>query len=280
MEILETHLVPPNTDRVRLSDYLPRVFVSIPSRKGLKKAIKRGQVWVDGAPAETGRWVVPGQKIELIAPDLPPPRIYHMALPVVYEDEHLAVVNKPGGISVSGNKFRTLQNALPAHLTPSTRPDALKKMLPVHRLDAPTCGLLLVAKTISARINLGQAFENQTVKKRYRAVTIGEMPASGVLDSPIDGKPARTRFERVSAVRSLKNGWLSTVDLFPETGRTHQLRIHLAQAGYPILGDKLYGPEGLILKGKGLFLCAVELAFLHPFSGEMLRLAIAPPPKF
>jgi len=100
------------------------------------------------------------------------------------------------------------------------------------------------------------------------------------LEKPIDGKDAITYFEKIKVVPSLKNKWLSLIDLFPQTGRTHQLRIHLSSLGFPILGDALYGKEGMILKHKGLFLCAVELIFSHPKTNEKMKVEINVPQKY
>jgi 23S rRNA-/tRNA-specific pseudouridylate synthase len=158
--------------------------------------------------------------------------------------------------------------------------DALRWPKPVHRLDTQTSGLLLIAKTAQAQVNLGRQFQNREIFKRYRAVLIGKLQNSGVIDNPMDDRVAKTEFAPVRHVRSLKNGWLTLVDLYPLTGRTHQLRIHMADHGYPILGDKLYGPEGQILKGQGMFLCAVELSFVHPVQDTQVSSKIEEPPKF
>ena len=104
--------------------------------------------------------------------------------------------------------------------------------------------------------------------------------ASGTIDFPIDSKAAQTRFETNRIVRSLKNNYLTLVDLYPTTGRTHQLRIHLVKSGWPILGDKLYGKEGMILKNKGLFLTAVGLSFPHPITQELMNITKDAPAKF
>lgn len=280
MQTLQTHTVPPNTPPARLSDYARGLFPTLPSRKSVKKAIKRGEVWIDGQPGTTGQWVQPGQQIQLVDLEQTPPKTYELALEVIYEDEHLAAINKPAGLPSSGNRFRTAQNALLHNLSLSPAEDALPWPVPVHRLDAPTSGLLLVAKTRSARIELGRQFEEKEIRKTYRAVVIGQTPENGILDTPVDDKPALTRYERRQHVRSLKNDWLSLLDLYPQTGRTHQVRIHLSRAGFPILGDKLYGKEGWILKHKGLFLAAVELTFTHPATGEEMTLSIDMPRKF
>ncbi len=278
--IQATHLVPEAVERQRLSDYLCGIFPQLPSRKSVKKAIKSAAVYVDGKVGKTGDWVLPKQKIELIDLDIRPTKIYEFKMQVVYEDEDMAVVHKPSGIAVSGNYFRTVENALLYNLQVSTKIDAFQKPRPVHRLDKPTSGLLLIAKTKQASIHFGKQFEEQKIKKRYQAIVIGQPNPSGTIEFEIDGKPAVSDFECLRTVQSLKNGQLSLLNLFPKTGRTHQLRIHLSKLGFPILGDAQYGTKGLILKHKGLFLAALSLDFLHPVSGLMQAIQIEPPYKF
>lgn len=280
MIVIDTHIVPPNISAVRLSDYAVGIFLPIPTRKGIKKAIKKGAVRVDGEIATTGKWVETGQVIELLDLETSVRKPYRMSLEVVYEDNDMAVINKPSGVVVNGNQFRTIQNALPYNLGVSDAVDAFAVAQPVHRLDSSTSGLLLVAKTRQARTALGKQFEQRLVHKQYQAVVIGATPKTGSIDIPIDGKSASTQYELITQVRSLKNEYLSLLNLFPITGRTHQLRIHLAEIGFPILGDKLYGKEGFILKGKGLFLSAVGIKFMHPTTGEKKEFAIPMPQKF
>lgn len=279
MHVLETHIVPDNISRIRLSDY-GGVFVKYPSRKGMKKAIKRGEIFVNSRLGQTATWIQAGDRLECIDLALPPPEAYRLDLEVIYEDEHLALINKPSGLVVSGNQFRTLENALLHNLTPSNLPDALRAFRAVHRLDAPTSGLLLVAKTASARIELGRQFEAKSIQKCYQAIVIGVTAENGEIDMPIEQKSAHTRYERVQRVRSLRNEWLSLLNLYPTTGRTHQLRIHLSKVGHPIMGDKLYGTAGEIIKHKGLFLAATALQFQHPESQKIMHFGIAAPPKF
>lgn len=280
MTLLETHTVPPDTNAIRLSDYAVGIFRIITTRKGIKKAIKKGCVCIDGLPANTGRWVQPGQVIQLMEPETKPVKVFKLHLDIIFEDQYMAVVNKPAGIVVSGNQYRTIQNALTFNLKTSTVEDALSCPMPAHRLDHATSGLLLVAKTRKARVALGRQFENKEIKKKYQAIAIGKLPAVGTIDIPIEGKAAHTRFDVDRIVQSLKNSYLTLVNLYPATGRTHQLRIHLAKSGWPILGDKLYGEKGMILKHKGLFLTAVGLSFAHPITKELLMINKDAPAKF
>lgn len=280
MKLLQTHQVPEDTVAERLSDYLVGKSLHLPSRKSVKKAIDRGLVYVDGKEAETGLWVQPGQLIEIMANDDPPPRIFTLDIPIIYEDEYLAVVNKPSGIPVSGNQFRTIQQALPGVLRPSAIPDSLRIPRPVHRLDAATSGLLLIAKTSTAAVRLGQLFERREVEKSYQAIVIGKVLGGGRFREKIHGLDAETGYESLEIVPSRRNGHLSLLQLHPLTGRTHQLRIHLSEAGHPIMGDKIYGTPGNVYLGKGLFLCATGLTFAHPFSLENMNIEIDPPNKF
>jgi RluA family pseudouridine synthase len=277
---IEKHIVPKLLEKNRLSDYLIGIFTAVPTRKGIKKAIKKGAVFINGEIGNTGDWLVGNEVIELFDLLEKQPKIFEFDLLIIFEDDDLAVINKPGGIPVSGNYFKTIQNALPHNLQPSTAKDALKIPRPVHRLDAPTCGLLLIAKSKTAHLELSKQFAEKTIRKRYQAIVIGQLPENGQIDLPIDNKPSLTEFQTIRVVPSLKNEFLTFVNLYPITGRTHQLRKHLAALNHPILGDKLYGKEGLILWKKGLFLCAVELDFIHPKTQERMNILIEPPKKF
>lgn len=279
--IIDTHLVPDDMEsRIRLSDYCVGLFQAVRTRKGIKKAISRGQVLVDGRTGHTGDWVVPGMRIDLCELEQSPRYVLPLEIPVVYEDEHIALINKPGGIPVSGNHSRTLENALLHNINTSSEPDAYKQPRAVHRLDAATCGLVLIAKTRSTRVHLGDQFEQQSVQKHYQAIVIGQTMAEGRIEHPIDQKEAVTEFRLLKSVRSLHTDWISLLELHPHTGRTHQLRIHLADAGYPILGDKKYGRPGEIMRGKGLFLCATSLIFEHPKTDQTMSFSIPAPNKF
>ena len=252
---------------------------ALASRKAAYKCAKRGELLLNGEPASPHARIPQNATIHLLQPTRQPPRPYHLPVEVVWEDCHLAVVIKPPGIPVSGNYARTLERALPATLTPSPAPDAMPWPRPVHRLDAPTGGLLIVAKTASAMVALGHQFEERTVSKCYRAIATGRIETAMVIDTPLDGRAARTRLVPITCSPSPKTEWLTTLDIWPETGRTHQIRRHLALAGHPVLGDTEYGVEP-ILRGKGLFLWAVALRFTHPALNATLALTIEPPAKF
>ncbi len=280
MILLTTHIVSAGTEPVRLLDYMLEIFPEMTTRSHAKKALKKGAVLVDGEQRPSGWWIKPGMKLELFDLELTPPKTLPMNFEVVYEDNHLAVINKPAGISVSGNKYVTIQNALMYNLDPSVSEDAMAWPKPVHRLDFPTSGLLLVAKTKTAIIKLGKQFEQKTIRKRYRAIVSGKLPKEGTIETPVNGQSAKTVFKTIEYIPSPMTQWITLVDLFPETGRTHQLRIHLASLGNPIVGDKQYTTDKPLLKGKGLFLSAVEIAFTHPVTGEEMKFAIEEPSKF
>ena len=280
MRIISTHIVPEGILAARFSDYACEVFTMLPSRKSIKKAIMRGELLLDGKVRETGAWIMPGQRIDLVDTERSKPGDFPIEIEIVYQDEYLAVINKPAGIAVNGNRYRTVENALLSNLAPSYEPDALSWPRPVHRLDRPTSGLLIVAKTAGAHVSLGLQFERRQIKKRYRAVVIGKIPDRGCIDTPIEGQEAFTEYSLVRCAPSIKNGHLSLVDLWPRTGRTHQLRKHLAGKGFPVLGDGTYGTEGHVLRSKGLFLCAVELSFIHPVNGNEMLVTIDDPLKF
>ena len=274
------HQVPQLTKSVRFVDYVNGLFEQLPTRNSVKKAIKRGELWLNGSPAEQGRWLNPGDTIALFDSQRTLPKAYEMPIEIVWEDDHLAIVHKPAGIAVNGNKFQTLENALVGKLKPSLAIDALPWAKPVHRLDVPTSGLLVMAKAATAHARLGQMFQQRQVQKRYAAVLAGDIAEQGEWHNPIDKHEAHTRWQRTEQCDSLKNEKLSLVSLWPQTGRRHQLRKHCSQAGFPIVGDKEYSPEGKLMGHKGLFLAAVELSFIHPITQEALHFELPIPAKF
>ncbi|MCX2742315.1 RluA family pseudouridine synthase [Mangrovivirga sp. M17] len=269
-EIIENHYVQNYAPLQRLSDYAVGVFNDLPSRKSVKKAITKNRLLIDGDIATTGVWVKEGMVISLLEENTPTRPQYSIDIPVVYEDEYLAVVNKPGGLSTSGNVFKSLENALPVNL--NCNKDYLPR--PVHRLDSATCGLVIVAKDKITRIKLGELLKSREVNKIYHAVVTGTPDDCGKIEEGIEGKHAETIYERIG---TSKDSRFSLLKLSPLTGRTHQLRIHCSNSGFPIVGDKLY--HGFD-RGKGLFLCANKLEFNHPVTNEKLTLEIDLPRKF
>ena len=256
------------------------IFQAVPSKSALKKAIKKKCVRVNGEIAFTGTFVREGDSISISPPEpIKPKKALIFKLKVLFEDEHLAVIHKPPGILVSGNKFMTIRNALEQNLQASPQQDATSPQ-PVHRLDYATTGALLVGKTASSIRALNKMFENKEIYKSYRAICIGQMKAQGEICSEIDGKEAKSHYKVLNSVDSERFKKLNLVELIPETGRKHQLRKQLHSIGHPILGDKDYFLDGLILKGKGMYLHAHSLEFKHPFTNQELCILDELPKKF
>jgi 23S rRNA pseudouridine1911/1915/1917 synthase len=201
----------------------------------------------------------------------------------VYEDDDLLVVDKPAGLTthpVPHQTAPTLVNALLslypalAEMSASPRPGI------VHRLDKDTSGLIIIAKNEKARLNLTNQFKNRTVQKTYLTLVKGRLtPAAGIIEAPIghdpgdrkkmavvrEGRPARSEFKVLKYL-----GDCTLLEVKPETGRTHQIRVHLAAIGYPVVGDAVYGGQSPLLNRQ--FLHAHRLGFRLPASGEWLDL--------
>ena len=277
-----------------LADHVPAL-----SRSRLKNLIETGRVSIAGATiTEPGYRVKPGQAVTLVIP--PPvdetPRAQAIPLQVAYEDEHLIVVDKPAGLVVHpapGNPDRTLVNALLAHCGESLSGiGGVRRPGIVHRLDKDTSGLMVAAKHDAAHRGLSAQFATRRLSRTYRAVVWGQpRPAQGRIEGAI-GRDARNRkrmamrerggkaaVTHYRAVESLSTLW-SLVECRLETGRTHQIRVHMAHRGHPLVGDALYG--GARRRGldervrKMLALCprqalhAAALRFVHPVSGAEL----------
>ena len=246
----------------------------------MKKALKKQYITVNDVIATTATFINGGECISLSIPkEISPKRKLIFQLEVLFEDDYLAVIHKPAGILVSGNNFKTIANALAQNIKRSNLPDATTPQ-PVHRLDYATTGILLVGKTSSSIRALNKMFENKDVKKTYYAVSIGEMNDSGKITSEVDGKKSLSNYTLCESVPSERFGKLNLLKLEPQTGRRHQLRIHLSNIGNPILGDKEYGIENLILNGKGLYLHAYSIKFIHPFTNEEIHIKDEFPQRF
>lgn len=206
-------------------------------------------------------------------------------LPALYEDAHLLVLDKPAGLLCVPGRGEDKQDCLSARAQ-QRWPDALV----VHRLDMATSGLVLMARSLPVQRALGDAFAAQEVWKRYEAVVDGviESDAWSVIDAPLaadwpnrprqkvdpKGKPSMTRWR---VLRALPAQRATHLLLEPRTGRTHQLRVHLASIGHPILGDALYGCDDVAARTPRLMLHASVLQFRHPVTGEALRVESAVP---
>ena len=274
------HKVPEDfAEQRRLDRYCAENLPRIPSKAFARKAIKRDEIRLNGEAVESSRFVRAGDMVQLLPSTRTPPAIYDSPIGVIYQDSYMAVVDKPAGLWTSGAKQRTLENALPVNLEKSSEADALRRPRVTHRLDAQTQGLVICAKTASAHMHIGQAFEQRRIQKRYQALILGRLEGQGTVELPVEGRPAKTHYRVLSHCRSLFSRWLTWVELSPHTGRTHQLRRHMAHLGHPILGDSIYGgPRPL--RGKGLFLCASGLELAHPVTGEPLLLSRPAPEKF
>jgi 23S rRNA pseudouridine1911/1915/1917 synthase len=260
------------------------------SRSHLQGLIDQGHVRVGGAVARSAsQRVQAGQRIEVELVGTEESRAFKaepMALEIVHEDDDVMVVNKPAGLVVhpaAGNWSGTLLNGLLAHHAGASQ---LPRAGIVHRLDKDTSGLMVVAKTLVAMTALVRAIGERSVHRRYMALCHGELAARAFsVEAPIgrdpqsrvrmavvaSGKPARTDVERVAA----RDGF-SAVHCTLHTGRTHQIRVHLASRGHPLVADALYG--GLPALGMTRqALHAARLGFEHPLSGQALQFDCAPP---
>jgi len=259
------------------------------SRTACASMIRRGLVRVDGRVAKAARSVTAGEHVvaEVPAPVKPSAAPEEIPIAIVYEDRDLCVVDKPAGMATHpapGSTRGTLVNALLAKLGPLPSINGVLRPGIVHRLDKQTSGLLVVAKSDRAMRGLSEAIAARAVKRGYDAIVWG-VPAnrSGTIDAPIardaavrtrfavrpQGRPAVTHYR----VRErLGSGDVETalLDLRLETGRTHQIRVHCAAIGHPIVGDPTYGAGRPRLGVSRQMLHAARLAFDHPVTGKAL----------
>ena len=280
MQLAETHIAEKLEKSIRFQEYGVGIFNTIPTKSGIKKAIKKELIFIDGLLATTSKFISGGEKIELFESENSSTfERLKLDLEVLFEDSYLAIIYKPAGILVSGNRFVTIANGLTQNLKKSNQLDAVRPQ-PIHRLDYPTSGLLLIGKTSSSINALSALFKNNEIQKTYFAITIGKMEENGEMNFHIDEKIALTQFDVLRTVVSKRFTFLNLVKLSPKTGRKHQLRKHLSSIGNPILGDKEYFKEGLVLNGRGLYLHASALDFIHPFTKDTISITKENPKKF
>lgn len=277
----------------RLDRWLARLAPEF-SRSHVQTLIAQGEATIDGRPATTpAKRLLAGQQLALRLVPTPQSQAFRpepLPLAVVHEDESLMVVDKPVGRVVhpaAGHWSGTLLNGLLAHHAGAS---ALPRAGIVHRLDKDTSGLMVVAKTLAAQTALVRAIAAREVHREYLALAHGLPPPTGTIDAPIGrdpasrvrmavvagGKPARTDIERLGGVAEAGPRGVSLLRCLLHSGRTHQIRVHLAHRGHPLLADAVYGGAPAAgLQRQALH--ARVLSLVHPLSGRRLR-CVAPPP--
>jgi len=267
------------------------------SRSRIQKAIKDGQVKVNGLIARPGQKLKPQEVVEIsveekaAASDL---EAQPIELEVIYEDEQILVINKPFGLVVhpgAGLTGGTLANGLIFYYPEIKEVGSPLRPGIVHRLDKDTSGLIVVARTQAAYNSLRQQFEDRTVEKIYLGLARGRFKEKeGIIDLPVGRHPAlrqkmsvkskkpRVALTRYEVLREFRHS--TFLALKPLTGRTHQLRVHLAAIGHPLVGDSRYGQTqgNRRQQERRLFLHAFRLSFRHPLSGEKVEFESPLPP--
>lgn len=285
---------PPNEGK-RLDAFLAEAVPDV-SRSAAARLIESGSVLVDGKAAAKNRRLTGGETVALTLPAPEPIDAVPQDIPldVVYEDADVIVVNKPSGLVVHpapGHPDGTLVNALLHHCGDSLSGvgGALRPGI-VHRIDRDTSGLILAAKNDAAHRSLAAQLGDHSLARTYECVAIGGFRADcGTVDAPIARDPRnRKRMAVVPGGRAAVTHW-EVVARYPghthlrcrlETGRTHQIRVHLAHIGHPILGDTVYGAKKPVPGLTGQCLHASELRFRHPRTGEAMELRCPLPPEF
>jgi 23S rRNA pseudouridine1911/1915/1917 synthase len=264
------------------------------SRAAVAAAIKRGDVTVNGEPVKASRTLEEGDVVvyDVPQPERPIARAESIDVPIVYEDEDLIVVDKPAGMvthPAHGSPNGTLVNALLGYLGTPLPGSSVRPGL-VHRLDRDTSGLLVVAKNEPALSALGIAMKARRIGREYVGLVTG-IPdhARGTLDGPVgrdphnrlkfaivsNGKAAVTHYELIE--RFSRNAELS---FRLETGRTHQIRVHFAALGHPLVNDRIYGRADSRSELPGQALHARRLSFAHPRTGEAMTFEVDPPAEY
>jgi 23S rRNA pseudouridine1911/1915/1917 synthase len=290
-----TGRVPETLAGLRLDKALARMFPEH-SRNRLQGWLREGYVRLDSRAAKPKQKIWGGERVE-IRPQPDPSQAAHrperIALDIVYEDDDVLVINKPAGLVVhpgSGNWKGTLLNALLHH---SPRLAEIPRAGIVHRLDKDTSGLLVVAKTLRAQTELVRQLQARTVKREYLALVHGTVRAGGEVRAPVGRDPRnRTRMAVVRAGRPALTRYkvakrfahVSLLECSLDTGRTHQIRVHMQSLGHPLVGDPVYrggrrnATEHARLKRQALH--AARLEFSHPVSGARRRFAAPLPDDF
>ena len=274
----------------RLDKYLATQMCSH-SRARVQQLIADGLVKIDGRVAKSSAKLGIGNLVEVT---IPPARTstlepYPIPLEIVFEDPHIVVVDKPSGLAVHpapGNLESTLANAVLAHSPEIEGVGGEKRPGIVHRLDKDTSGLIVIAKTSASHEFLSQQFADRTVTKIYHALVHGSpAEAEAIIDAPIGrdrgdrqrmaivstGRNAITRYKILQSL-----GAYTLLEVRPQTGRTHQIRVHLAAVGFPVVGDEKYGRIRTTLERH--FLHAVTLEFIHPVTKDLLEFSSELPP--
>ena len=274
-----------NRPGARLDRYVSDEYPEL-SRTQAQKLIEDGYITVNDRVAKAGLKLNAGDRLTITLPPTTPGSLLPEAIPlnIIYEDDDLLVIDKQAGLAVHpapGHSSHTLVNAVLSHL--SISPDTGDQLRPgiVHRLDKDTSGVMLVAKNRAAHINLAAQFKARSVVKAYLVLVKGHLtPEDGIIEAPI-GRDRRHR-ERMAVVAENKGREARTeyhvakyiddytlLEVKPETGRTHQIRVHLSAIGYPVVGDKVYGVKSAYLSRQ--FLHASRLGFKLPSTGEYVE---------
>lgn len=270
----------------RIDKYLGSVIEEL-SRSAAAELIENGAAAVNGKPCAKNYKIRSGDEITV---DIPEPRELetepeNIPLDIVYEDSDLLVVNKPKGMVVHpapGNYSGTLVNALLYHCRDSLSGiNGVLRPGIVHRIDKDTSGLLIVAKNDKAHIGLAEQIKEHSFSREYEAVVYGRLKdAEGTVDAPIGRHKTDRKKMCVTAENSKNavthyrvidyNNGFSHAALKLETGRTHQIRVHMAYIGHPVAGDPVYGPSKVITALNGQCLHARKIGFVHPITGKEL----------
>ncbi len=294
---MNTHnlVVDEESVNLRLDVYLAQQLEELPSRTFIQKMIEAGHVHVNGKVVRQRYKVAMGDEVAVdVSEDLLPDtelKAEKIPLNIFYEDAAIVVINKATGMTVhpaAGNYSGTLANALMHRFKELSDINPGRPGI-VHRLDRDTSGLIVVAKTNQAHARLGRQFEKHTVIKKYVALVQGVVRFDqGVIEVPLkrhvkhhdqrqvaaegEGKDATTYYEVLKRFAKV-----SLVALYPQTGRTHQLRVHMKHLGHPILGDDKYGQKETFPR---LALHAQAIAFEHPISRQLMEFCCLPPKEF